>query len=196
MTSKRLYYILIVFLLILGGLTVASVYFGNQLLQKKTDELTELKVESLAIEEQQRSLVQAKKDIQTYSELESIAKTIVPQEKDQARTVREIVNLAALSGIGISSISFPSSDLGDEASKTPGNTQVEPVTGINGLYQMDISVQSDTNNPVSYQNFLDFLGKLEQNRRTAQVTSLNVQPTTENRNMVTFNLILRVYIKP
>lgn len=210
MTSKRLYFVLITVIVLLSVGVVASVYYSSSLLKNKAAKLTSLKVEAKTLEEQQTSLVQAKKDVQKYSQLESIAKTVVPQEKDQARTVREIIALADASGIQIANIAFPSSTLGEKKKAAPTTTegqpttpqtttsttsQIEPVKGIADLYQMDINVQG-SGKPVAYESFLSFLSRLEQNRRTAQVINLSVQPSSTNRNQVTFSLILRVYIKP
>lgn len=210
MNSRRLFFALVTGMLLLVIAGLASVIYGDQFLKDKAEELEKLKVQSLSLQEQQRTLVQAKRDVQNYSELESIAKTVVPQEKDQARTVREIISLADSAGVNIATITFPSSTLGDKkpskstgakddakSAPAPANTtsQIEPVKEISGLYQMDINVQGG-GTPVPYQSFLDFLAKLEQNRRTAQVINLNVQPASSNRNEVTFSLIIRVYIKP
>lgn len=195
-------------IVLLAGLIIGAVVMGDSMLQKKSGQLLNLKIDNRTLEEQQVSLVQAKKDIEKYSDLERTAKTIVPQEKDQARTVREIINIATASGIPVSSVSFPSSNLGQVVPKptttdsttpkvtTPPITQVKPVDNIPGLYQLEISVQSDTNTPVSYSKLLDFLSRLEQNRRTAQVSNINVQPSSKNRDLVTFSLVVNVYIKP
>lgn len=218
MTSKRLFYILCGVLVLLAAGAVAGVVLGDKQLRAKSDRLVALRTESLALQSQQQSLVQAKKDVQKYSELEKIAKSIVPQDKDQARTVREIVKIADSAGIKISNISFPSSTLGQIGAKAPasssssssssssaaskstaaptGTTQVKPVEGIAGVYQLEINIQTDSNAPVAYSNLLAFLQKLEQNRRTSQVVSLTVTPSTTDRNKVTFNLVLDVYIKP
>jgi hypothetical protein len=40
------------------------------------------------------------------------------------------------------------------------------------------------------------LQKLEQNRRTAHVTNLSIQPSEDDRNLVTFSVTLNIYIKP
>lgn len=211
MNSKQLYYGLVAAMVLLAGLGGAGIYFGDQMLQKKTAQLTSLKIDTVALEDQQRSLLQAKKDVKTYSELRDIAKTIVPQEKDQARTIREIIKIADETGIKIGNISFPSSSLGEAAPKKaaptdPGEktattvkipgTQIKPVDGIAGLYQLEIGIQSENPTTVSYTQFLAFLRKLEQNRRTAQVTNLSVQPSTKDRNQVTFSLNVIVYVKP
>lgn len=217
MTSKRLYFALSALLALTVVAAAAAVYYGNTLLTARAERLMALKVEGKALDEQQLALLQAQKDIQRYSELETIAKTVVPQEKDQARTVREIIALARASGVGIASFAFPSSTLGERrqqpapppsepqpqppqpvapaAATQPVLTQVEPVKGITGLFQMDINVQGSSE-PVPYEALLSFLSRLEQNRRTAQVINLSVQPASATRDKVTFNLTLRVYIKP
>lgn len=211
MTSKRLYFVLCGLLVLLAGLGGASIYLGNKQLVAKSAQLTSLKIDTRTLDDQQRSLLQAKKDITTYTELESIVKAIVPQEKDQARTVREIVKLAADSGISIGSITFPSSNLGQAAPKTaapaegeqaaaapkaPPTSQLKAVDGIPGLFQLEITIQSASSATVSYDQFITFLKKLEQNRRTAQVTNLNVQPSSRDRNQVSFSLAVNVYVKP
>lgn len=211
MNSKKLYFILISSLVLLASLGGLGVFYGDKMLQEKASSLISLKVDAAALEDQQRSLLQAKKDVNTYSELSQLVKTIVPQEKDQARTVREIVKIAGETGVKIGSITFPSSNLGEVAPKTvaptdPGEkkaapakipgTQIKPVEGIPGLYQLEIGIQSDSSTTVEYKQFLAFLKKLEQNRRTSQVTNLSVQPSSKDRNQVNFSLTVNVYVKP
>lgn len=217
MTSKILFFILTGITVLLIGSGLAGAFYGHKFLEQKTQSIISLKAESLALDEQQRSLIQAKKDIEKYSELERIAKTVVPQEKDQARTVREIVKLAEESGVPIANISFPASNLGQPASKpktggdaaqptsgttaqassaTTQATQLKPVEGISGVYQLEVTVQSNTSSPIPYDNMLAFLSRLEKNRRTAHVTNLSVTPSTVNRNLVAFSLVINVHIKP
>jgi hypothetical protein len=209
MNSKRMFFVMVGVIVLLSGLTVASALVGNSLLQKKADKLMSLKLDTKTLENQQTSLLQAKKDIDKYSDLERTAKSVVPQEKDQAGTVREIINIANASGVKISSITFPTSTLGQPQVKAPAGspstpavpaapsiTQVKPVDKIPGVYQLDINVQSDINTPVPYSKLLTFLNRLEQNRHTAQVSSINVQPAPKNRDLVSFNLVVSVFIKP
>lgn len=218
MNSKKVFFIMSGFVPLAGLLTIATVYFGHAQLQNSTNRLVELKLEGRILEEKQLSLNKATKDISQNEDLEIIAKTVVPQEKDQARTVREIVNIASAAGVKISSITFPSSSLGQRQQTAPTNTeapaggnaeaatptapaaspltQVKPVDGIQGVYQLELIVQSDTNAPVSYEKFIGFLDRLEQNRRTAQVSSITVQPSTKVNGTVTFNLTINVFIKP
>lgn len=194
---------------ILLGLGIfGAAYLGNSLLQKQANKLVGLKLDSKVAVEQESSLAQAKKDIAKYSELESEAKVIVPQDKDQAEAVKEIVKIASGSGIKLGSISFPTSTLGQKATKSSGSsksssstakvpfTQVEKVTDIPGLYSMSITVQSSKDMPVTYNDLINFLNRLEQNRRTAQVTGVTITPDSKNPNNLSFSLIINLYIKP
>jgi hypothetical protein len=206
MNSKRVFYLMAAMIGILVCAIVASAYLANTILSKKAASLNDLKLQSKVLEEKQLSLVKAKKDVQKYSTLEAIAKTIVPQDKDQALTVREIVKLADESGIKLSSINFPSSSLGNPGAARPATpaggaaapnlTQVEPVTGNPGLYVLPITISQGSATPVPYNQFIDFLSRLEQNRRTAHVSSIVLQPSSNNRNMLSFTLTLDQYIKP
>ncbi len=204
MTSKKLFYVLIAVLVLISGSGVATLVLGNKQITKQNDELSHYKVESTALEEVQRSLVTAKKDVETYKDIESIARTVVPQEKDQAKTVREIINLADESNVPIASVTFPTSSLGSKASTGAPTanqqqvgtiTQTQKVTGLNNVERLQITVTSDSAKPIPYSSFIRFLDLLEKNRRTSQVGSLNIQPDPDNRNLLTFSLIINVYIK-
>jgi len=208
MNAKRVFWLMSALIVILSGLAIGGVIIGNIVLQKQASKLFDLKLQNKVLDEEQASLVQANKDIQKYADLEKIAKTIVPQDKDQAKAVREIVSLASGSGITLKSISFPSSTLGQAPVKStsdsgtttkitaPPISQVKAVDGIPGVYSMEITIQSDDFKPVSYRSFLDFLGKLEQNRRTAQVATINIQPNTKAVDSLSFTITLNLYIKP
>lgn len=212
MNSKKVFYIMLGAVGLLGILLVTTVLLGDKVLKKQADKLTALKLDNAVLESQQTALVQAKKDIETYAELEAIAKKVVPQDKDQARATREIVNLAKESGIRISSVSFPASNLGTFVPKpaategdssaapaapaAPPLTQVKAVDGIPGVYQLEISVISDPTSPTNYDDIITFLDKLEQNRRTAHVSQITIQPEAQNRSALSFNLLLTVYVKP
>ena len=199
MNSKRLNYLLIGLLVLLTAGLVIVAREANMLLENKSKTLVSLKASDLTTSSQQAQLSTDKKEIAKYSDLNTIAKSVVPQDKDQAEAVQEIVNLAADSGIGqLSSITFPPSTLGTTTSvKTPGGlTQVTAVKGISGVYDLQITITQGTDSEVPYSDFTMFLAKLEQNRRTAQVSSITVQPDQKNPSIVSFTLILDEFIKP
>jgi len=213
MTSKQIFFVMIAVTTLLGIGILGAAAFGNVMLQQESQKLVSLKLDNRVLEEQQASLKQANKDIDKYTELEKEAKAIVPQDKDQAQAVREIVKIANHSGIKLATISFSASSLGSAAAPvtapsgnsgatptpkatTPPVTQVKPVENIPGVYVMEISIQQDSTQPISYSSFIDFLNRLEQNRRTAQVATVTIQPSSQNANKLTFSLVVNVYIKP
>lgn len=201
MASRKYFYLLSGILILLIGLIIGSAIAGNMLLEKQSKKLSALKVESDSIDMQQGALIQAKTDVEKYSDLDKITRSVVPQDKDQAKTVREIVQIAQQNDIPIKSVSFQTSNLGDSAipgAATPGVSrapvsQVKPVEGIPGVYTLEIQVGSD--GKVSYQSFLKFLDGLEKNRRTAHVTGINLDPS-DNGTKLVFNLTLNAYVKP
>lgn len=208
MTPKRFYYVMIGINALLIILVLSGVFFGNQLLKQQSSKLRAIKTQTKVIDEQQISLTQAKKDIEKYTELNTISRSIVPQDKDQAKTVREISKIAEESGITLKVINFQSSNLGQtviappvvegEAPKVPAAppiSQIKPVDGIPGLFALEIIISPEAKTPIPYRDFLTFLEKLENNRRTAHVDKIIINPTTDG-SALTFTLTLNSYVKP
>lgn len=209
MTTKRFFYGMIganVLIILLIG---ATAYFSNLLISQQSLKLQDAKSQSKNLSDQQSSLIQANKDIQKYQELNNIAKAVVPQDKDQAKTVREINNIASDSGITLKNISFSASNLGQTTTATPTSpstntsttktttpplSQLKTVDGITGVYGLEITITSDDKQPTSYNELITFLEKLENNRRTAHVTKLNIKPKDDGS--VSFTIILTAYVKP
>lgn len=207
MNARKYFYALCGVLTLLIIAIIGAVIGGNTVLEKHAQRLSGLKVEKATMEQQEIALRQAKIDTDKYNQLNEITKSIVPQDKDQAKTVREIVQIANENGVPIKSVIFESSTLGKStkssssssgseqggSKKAPPVSQVQPVEGISGVYTLEIRVSSDSE--VSYTNFLRFLEGLEKNRRTAHVTSINLSPAN-NGTTVTFDLTLNSYLKP
>jgi len=211
MNSKRLYFVM---LGLIGALVLAllvGAYGADQLLKNQSKQLVAQRLQSATLDDEQQNLTKAKAEIKKYQDLGNLARSIVPQDKDQVQTVREIVNIAAASGINLNSITFPGSSLGVSATTGSGATattpttpsasasklsQLIPVKAIPGVYDLQITLQTDTTNNVSYNQFVSFLQALENNRRTALVSSISLTPSQNNANLLSFTLILDEYIKP
>ena len=201
MSSKHLYYAMLAFISLLIVGLIFGAYSADHLLQSQSKELVSNKLQTSVLSQEQTELIAAKKDIQKYQSLATITQSIVPQDKDQAETVLQIVNVASANGVSLGSITFPSSSLGlgtaPSASSTKLNlSQLTPVTGITGVYSLQLIVASDPSNPVPYSSFINFLTALENNRRTALISQISIQPDEKNRNTVSFTLTLDEYIKP
>ncbi len=212
MNSKRVYQIMLGLVGVLFIALLAGAYGVNNLMSSHSKKLVDFKLQNAVLTRQETDLAKAKAEIKANAGLEEIAESVVPQDKDQAEAVREIANIAVDSGIGqLSSVTFPASTLGNGVAKigtttvpTTSNansitnklTQLTPVVGITGVYQLQITIAQTADNLVPYDQFITFLSKLEQNRRTAQVTGLTLTPDTKNPDMVAFTLIVNEFIKP
>lgn len=192
---------------LIGLLTIGLVigaYGSEKLLQDQSQSLLKDKLQVAILSQEQNDLIVAKSDIKKYQGLNTIAQSVVPQDKNQAETIRQIANIASQNGVALGSITLPSSSLGLSEGNSPARSansalqlsQLTPVQGIPGVYDLQLEVDSDTNSPVAYPNFINFLSALENNRRTALVDSISIQPSATNRNDITFNLTLDEYIKP
>ena len=209
MSAKRIFFMQLAALIVLVGLIIGAASAGNIILKTQSDKLVKLKVDKKVLEQQNLRLVQAKKDVEKYNELNQTARAIVPQDKDQAKTVREISTIASKNGIALKSIDFDTSTLGDAKPVAPkaaeGDTsptatpaapplsQVKAVSGISGVYSLDIRVSSA--GEVPYESLIGFLEDLEQNRRTANVIKVDFDPS-DNGGGIKFVITLSAYIKP
>ncbi len=203
MNSKRFFFVMLAAVGLLSLLFVGGAYQAYGMLQKESDELKSLKLDSAVLDEQQVDLDQAKRDIQEFAELEAITKSIIPQDKDQANTIAEIATNAQQAGIRLGAIEFPQSELGQVArgKKSTANndnsrTQLLELEDLKGVYVMDINIRNNAEAPVSYNQIIDFLKRLESNRRTAQVVDISIQPDAEVPGGFHFTIKLNTYIRP
>jgi len=198
MKSKYAYYLMLglIGLLVLG--LIGGAYGADALLTRESKQLLHNRLQISVLADEQTQLAKAKTDIKKYQDLAAIAQSVVPQDKDQAQTVRQIVDIAAANHIALSSITFPASTLGtiNTSAGSRNLSQLTPVTGIAGVYNLQLTVQSDATNPIPYSQFISFLTALEHNRRTALVSSVTLQPNEKDRGKLSFTLTLQEYIKP
>lgn len=209
MNSKRLFILLSVSLgVILVGL-IFTTYGITNLLKTKSVALSENKALVEQLSTKQNGIAKSKQDIAQYSELEAVTKKIVPQDKDQAEAVRQITGIAKASKVPLTAITFPTSTLGGNAASggvkpsganattaKPNLSQLTPVANIPGVYNLQITLGNNTNNPVTFAQLNTFLRGLENNRRTAAVASVNIQPQSNNPDSLVFTLVINIYIKP
>ena len=213
-------------LILLGLLAGASLLFfiiafgGLTLLSAKSQRLVELKTQSKTVDAQSSSLAASKKQVEQYAYFNDIAKTVLPEDKDQAQATADIFRLADQSGIAIASVTFPASSLGtstktDSSSSDSTNattapaasaiSQAKAVEGIAGLYALELTINPQSGSGVAesklvtYPKLLDFLSRIEHNRRTAQITKVNIQPQITElgpSQFINFTLVINIFIKP
>jgi hypothetical protein len=219
-------------LMLLGSLALCVIVFlavcfaGLSALEKKSQNMVTLKQQSQDLDAQTQSLNIAKKEVAKYKYFNDIANTIIPNDKDQVEAVAEILQMADQSGILLQNVSFPTSTLGatgvsgssassaattapaaGAATQKASNliSQAKPVTGIPGLYSIEVVVSPETGDKVpaskltNYNKMIAFLSKIEHDQRTAQITQVSIQPPkvgdTSNTSF-TFTFNINIFIKP
>jgi hypothetical protein len=209
-------------LILIGGLILATLaffgiaFFGLSVLDSKSRSLVNLKTQSQTAYSQLSNLVQSKKEVEKYAYFKSVAQTVIPNDKNQAQAVLEINQMANDSGISIQSITFPASTLGVGAATTAATTpkdatspsatssaltQAKPVVGIPGLYSLALTITPESGKDVStaqqvtFAKMLDFLKRIENNRHTAQISQVSIQPASDSQAL-SFTLVINIFIKP
>ncbi|OGL34703.1 hypothetical protein A3F65_03340 [Candidatus Saccharibacteria bacterium RIFCSPHIGHO2_12_FULL_47_16b] len=209
MSSSRMRLVLIATLALVSIVFLAIVFGGLNIIGQQSKKMVNLKLESHTANAQLTSLASAKKQVEQYAYFNDVAKTVVPSDKNQAQAVLDIYQMANESGINLQTVTFPASSLGSTAKKTDTDakaveaataiSQATPVEGIKGLYSLSLTItpQTDPETPadkrVTYGKFLDFLKRVETNRRTAQITSVNVTPTSSQFGFI---ITVNIFIKP
>lgn len=215
MNNKKFFYLTVSLLIFSFIALFGLAYYGNSYLVKKSDEVVDLKLKNVELTEQQQAYQTLKLNVDKYSYVEDILNSALPKEKDQAKTAREIFQLAEESGIRLAAIQYPASTLATPApttdtSSTTGTSaktdpaknisQAEPVSGLNGVYAIKATITPivDKNNPVTYDKFISYLDKLESNRRALQVTDIEVSPLGKSgeSNTISFTITIKIFIKP
>lgn len=211
--SKKLRLVLIGALAVSVVVFIGTILFGLSILGSKSKAMVNLEVQSQTADTQLTNLQQAKKQVEKYSFFKDVAKTVIPNDKDQAAAVVEINNMAAKSGLAIQSISFPASNLGlgsgassatDSTSSKSLISQAKPVSDIPGLYSLQLVITPDSSldtpaTQISYAKMLDFLSRIEDNRHTAQISEVNISPPGSGPSLnsgLTFSLTINIFIKP
>lgn len=213
MTAKKLWFILVAGICLLTIGAGAMIYFGYSFMSKSSDSLVNAKLDNIAVEEQEISYMQARKDLDKYKTLGDLLSNILPKEKDQALAVRELYKIGDETNISVESIQFPASNLGQKAVATtttpstatpttpvavaPSVTQAKAVEGLSGVLGIDVDIvlKPKSGNSISYDNMIKFLQKIEVNRRSMQIKKITVKPDAKNGG-VSLNMTITIFVKP
>lgn len=223
MTAKKVYkYLLIAFAL--GLVTsVLLLRYANNWLTEISGDLTSLRTDVEQLEQKRLGLEEAKKTLnEKQSDIETLA-MVIPTDKDQARIIKEIYQIAAQSGISIDSVGFPASTLGTQtiappAATTPPATddgttttapaapkavsQATPVKEIPGVQSIELTIGTinsltlPSGAGVRYDEMITFLKLLERNQRTIQIRSIGIgQRVTGGEQTYNLDVSLTIFIR-
>lgn len=200
MTPKKMFFILLGGLLVVLSLSATGFYLTRKQLKQKAANLSVLKADVDAVDD---SIEEAKKVLAQYEDLEfidEIALAVLPPDKVQSNLISEIYTLANEAGVTIRALSFTSPE--GTPTTDPSLTQTIKLEGAPGVYSLPTTVTYESS---SYNRLVNFLKKLETNRRKLQISRLGISPVREtvtgggNSTTVTGyqgSLELNVYVRP
>mgnify|MGYP002623609749 CR=1 FL=1 len=187
---KRVFYILLSSLIGTILLGSAGYYLLDRQLASKANSLSQTKADLQVLEQQVDIFEDAKEKIEEFTFIEELASEVLPEGKLQGEAIAELKDFIIKSSMRLESISFGSS--GDEVNVDTSQTQLlENVKGVRVLPTTVVLKSGAT-----YANLLEFLQRIESNRRLMQVTSLDLVPLSENRNKFsTITVQLNIFLK-
>ncbi|MBP9738558.1 type 4a pilus biogenesis protein PilO [Candidatus Saccharibacteria bacterium] len=178
MTPRLLNKVLKITLVVLIVSSVGVLYLGDKQVVRVANETARLKAQVDVNEKQLSTYKKTKVKVDSLGYVNDIANKVLPAEKEQSAIVAEVSQFALRSSLGIEQIAFvevPKTASGTSKSKSkiaiPKGVEVVPIT-----------VQFKPGS--KYQNILDFLESVENNRRKMQVTNINLKPDPTNGQLL------------
>jgi hypothetical protein len=193
MTPKKATYILIALLTILIVAGVAAFYYGDKILQARSAEISEEKIQLEAVNTELSLFKNSKDMVDKYGFVKELSGKILPESKFQSEVLAELTKFAADNNMKIQTLTF-----GTDNSKTddPNLSQTSTIKGLSGVRVLNASIQFSNDPAISYESFINFLKNVESNQRKMQVSTLSITPDPENSAAiasatVTVNIFLK-----
>lgn len=174
---------------VLAG-TGLLMYWANNQLEARKAQINEKRLSSQELDNKILSAQSLRQQLEEKQEITSVTSDVLPSSKSQEDIVGELLAIAAKRGLSLESISFDGGTATKSAS--PETSQAVAVKEIPGVYSLSIQTAIETD----YENVLQFLEDVENNRRQFEVTTISISPTSSNPNTFTAQLTLVTYLQP
>lgn len=205
-SAKKAYYGLIGLLIIVIAGIGAVLYFSRVFLKANSDKLVAAKLELYKIDETESAYRKNQALLTANQDTADILASVIPNEKDQAKAVREITQIAADNGLSVKAIRFPGSDLvitnksttaEQKTATSQSVSQAKVVPGLTNVLGIVVEIElnsANANQTISTDQVLGFLQKVENNRRNIRVTSINFGSAVDEGKTLKVDTLL--FIKP
>jgi Tfp pilus assembly protein PilO len=186
LTSKITFFSLLAALAIVIIAVGFMLYWSNSQLENRSASIEEKRMIAAELDAKTVAASKLKEELQQKSELVTVASDVLPDSKSQENIVGELIDIAASRGLKLESISFA----GGQTVVDPETSQTEKVDGLPGVFSLSINTSIETD----YENVLQFLEDLENNKRQFEVTNLSISPSEDELFSVLLSIV--TYIKP
>lgn len=181
MTPRRMNQILTASLILLVLMAAVGLYFANKKLTLIAQQTAHLKAQVEVGNYQIATYEKTKSKIDSLDYVEALAAKVLPEEQEQSLTVAELSEFALRSRLSVAEITFAELSTTKTTTKSTGKSTVK--TAIpKGVSVIPISIKFRPGS--RYDNVLEFLKSVEQNRRKMQVTNISLTPDEKNRMLL------------
>ncbi len=185
--SKRLFYILLGFnLLLVGGILVAFTVASGKV-QQKSQKVAQAKAD---LETNGQAIDNYKVLQATFSnnkDLEAIVQKALPTDKDQSAALADLDRFSQTTGLPVQQINFNGG-----SNKGTGKTLTSP-SSLKGVSVIAVTLHSSS---TRYNNLLAYLQAIETTQRRMQVTSVAITPNSGDPNLLDrVDLSIDIYLK-
>lgn len=191
MTPRLMNKILKGLMIVVALLLLACLYFGDKRVAGVAMETSRLKAVVEVNQQQIKIYDQTKKKVATLGYVNELANKVLPPDKEQSAIVAEISEFAKRSNLSVSQITF------SEVAKTTGAAPAAKTNLVipKGVQVIPVSIQMQSG--ATYNDVLDFLKTVENNQRKMQLTSINLKPNLDDRQILDqVNISMNLYAKP
>ncbi len=165
MTTKKLFFVMLVVLLATLGLTGVGVYFVDGYLGSQSETISALKADDELLSIELINTQNTIENLKTYSYVDTVADTILPDSKNQSEAILLINKIGDEVGVNTQSFIFLGTD-GEPSEKS----QTKPLEGTKGILVFPVQVKFDA----TYSQVINWLKLAEKNQRKMQVSTITM----------------------
>lgn len=191
LSSKQAFYGFCAGILVVLAGTGFTMYWAKNQLEARRLQINEKRVESQELDDKTARAKTLREQLNELSDIVSVSAEVLPDAKSQENIVGELLSLAANRGISLETIAFDGGSA--TGSSNPETSQATQVVGMTGVFSLGVQTSVETD----YENILQFLEDIENNKRQFEVTNISIAPSaTEGSSLFSAQLTLVTYIQP
>lgn len=192
MSPKKMNRILKIFLSVIIFLVVVGLFFADKKLQQVSKQTVVLKAQIEADNKKLDIYELTKIKVAELGYIKDLAAQILPQSEEQSVVVAELAEFAKRSNLQTGSITF--AEEVKAAAPTDSKKKTKKSTVPKGVEVVPVVFTVSESAP--YEDVLDFLKYIEQNRRKMQVTQISLTPNGDDANKLEdVSVSLNLFVK-
>lgn len=181
--AKRVFMILVGVNLLMVGAIAGSFTMANKIAAQKSAQIADTKADIQTNDQAISDFKALQKSIDANKEISDIAAEVLPQDKEQSAALAELNQFSKSAGVPIRQVSF-----------LPGKDGLTSPSNLKGVSVLSVTVHCEAS---QYSQLLNFLKKIESNRRRMQVTSVGLAPSDKTAGLLDrIDLSIDIYLKP